>query len=304
MTPEQVLSSPPRVLSQAQREHYFEQGYVLVRDVIAREWVERLQAATAELVERSRVLRDSDTVFDLEADHAPEAPRLRRVTNPSVEHETFWEYVSQSVLADVVADLVGANVKFLDTMLNFKWAGGGEEIKWHQDIPFFPHTNYGVLTAGTLIEDVGPEQAPLTVIPGTHKGELFDLYDDEGVWTGHISERDLARLPLDNVVRLTGPAGTVHIHNCRTIHSSARNNSALGRPLLLGTYAAADAFAYVPYPAPSKYYNRIVRGKPARWAHTDPRPCLIPPDWSRGEGYQSIFTWQQMEAGGAPEAVE
>ncbi len=31
MTPEEVLSYPARVLSQAQREHYFEHGYVGVK---------------------------------------------------------------------------------------------------------------------------------------------------------------------------------------------------------------------------------------------------------------------------------
>jgi hypothetical protein len=37
----------------------------------------------------------------------------------------------------------------------------------------------------------------------------------------------------------------------------------------------------------------IVRGERARWAYHDPRPCLLPPDWSGG--YSSIFTQQQEE---------
>jgi len=39
--------------------------------------------------------------------------------------------------------------------------------------------------------------------------------------------------------------------------------------------------------------GRIVRGSPARWAHHDPQPCLLPPDWSGG--YTSIFALQQEE---------
>ena len=34
MTPEQVLAQPPRVLSQAQREAYFTDGYLLVERLI------------------------------------------------------------------------------------------------------------------------------------------------------------------------------------------------------------------------------------------------------------------------------
>ena len=37
----------------------------------------------------------------------------------------------------------------------------------------------------------------------------------------------------------------------------------------------------------------IIRGERAAFAHHDPRPCLIPPDWSRG--YTSIFSLQQEE---------
>ena len=208
----------------------------------------------------------------------------------------IWEYASKSLIADVVADLVGPDVKFLDTMLNFKCAGGGEEIKWHQDAPYFPHTNFNILSTAMFLEDVGPEQAPMGVIPGSHRGKLFELYGTDGQWSGHISDEDLARVDLDSATYLTGPAGMVHIHNCVTVHGSGRNESDRDRPLLLSTYGPADAFAYMPYPVPSQYLGRIVRGEPARYAHHDPRPCPIPPDWSQGRGFQSIFTWQQDEA--------
>jgi len=35
MTPEDILSHPPRVLTQAQREHFFREGYVLAENVIS-----------------------------------------------------------------------------------------------------------------------------------------------------------------------------------------------------------------------------------------------------------------------------
>ena len=76
-------------------------------------------------------------------------------------------------------------------------------------------------------------------------------------------------------------------------HSSPRNLSDLGRPLLLYTLTAADAMPYTVNPIRSKYDQSIIRGKPAKWAHHDPRPCLMPPDWSGG--YSSIFALQQQE---------
>ena len=125
MTPEQVLSYPARVLSQVQRESYFERGYVLAERIVPDRWLERLQAATAELTERSRALTDSNPMFDLEDGHSAETPRLRRVTNTNEAHPTFWAYISESLVTDIAADLVGPNVKFMDSNFNFKSAGGG-----------------------------------------------------------------------------------------------------------------------------------------------------------------------------------
>ena len=298
MTPEQVLSYPARVLSQAQREFYFERGYVLAERIVSEVWLERLRAATGDLIERSRALGESDSMFDLEDGHNADNPRLRRVTNTNEAHPTFWAYISESLVADVAADLVGPNVKFMDSNFNFKCAGGGTEIRWHQDAQFTPHTNYSQVSIATMLERVGPDQAPMAVVPGSHAGELFNLYAEDGVWTGAISERDLERVDLKKAVRLMGPAGTIHAHNCRSVHGSARNDSDRSRPLLITTYMAADSFAYRPHAHPHEHLNAIVRGEPARWAHLDPRPNLIPPDWSKGRGYLSLFTWQQSERDG------
>ena len=293
MTPEQILANPPRVLTQAQRESYFEKGYVLVENVVPPEWLQRLREVTDEFVERSRSITESDAVWDLEPDHTAENPRLRRLTSPVEQHPAYWEFASESLLADVAADVVGPDVKFHHSKLNFKWAEGGEEVKWHQDVQFWPHTNYSPATIGTLLYDCGPEQGPLGGLSGSHNGPLFDLYDEDGAWNGALSDTDAATLDLDRVDYMTGPAGSLTIHNCRTVHGSPPNQSDTGRPLLLYAYSAADAFPYTYNPIMSSYYGAIVRGKTARYAHHDPRPCQIPPDWSGG--YRSIFASQQDE---------
>ncbi len=48
MTPEEVLSHPPRVFSQAQRESYFENGYLSVERFVDGEWLERLRRIAVE----------------------------------------------------------------------------------------------------------------------------------------------------------------------------------------------------------------------------------------------------------------
>ena len=294
MPPEEVLSHPPKVLTDEQRRLYFDNGYLLVESIIPQEWVDRLRAATDQIVDKSRSQTKSDAVLDLEPEHTTDNPRIRRLSSPVDHHPDYWAFAHQSVLADVAADLVGPDVKYHHSKLNFKWAEGGEEVKWHQDITYWPHTNYSPLTIGTYLYDVGRDQGPLGAIPGSHKGELFDQYSAADQWVGCIAEGDLQQVDLGAVDYLMGPAGSITIHNCRVVHGSKKNLSDKGRPLLLYAYSAADAFPYTANPLDSPTYSgTIVRGKAARWARHDPRPCLIPPDWSGG--YTSLYALQQQE---------
>ena len=294
MTPEDVLTHAPKILTDEQRQFYFANGYLLVENAIPQEWVQRLLATTDQMVDRSRSLTQSDEIFDLEPGHSAANPRLRRLSTPVDHHPEYWAYAAESVLADIAADLVGPNVKFHHAKLNFKWAEGGEEVKWHQDITYWPHTNYSPLTIGTYLYDVDEDQGPLAVVPGSHKGDLYNQYNESGDWVGCIAQQDLGDISLDTVDYLVGPAGSVTIHNCRLIHGSKKNLSPKGRPLLLNAYSSADAFTYTYNPINSPTYSgQIVRGQPARWARHDPRPCLIPPDWSGG--YTSLYAMQQEE---------
>ena len=113
-------------------------------------------------------------------------------------------------------------------------------------------------------------------------------------WVGCLAESDLAKAGVDKAEYLMGPAGSITIHNCRTVHGSRPNLSDIGRPLLLNTLSSSDAFPYTYNPLTTRYYGQVIRGEPARWAHHDPRPCLLPPDWSGG--YTSIFALQQEES--------
>ena len=292
MKSEEILNIKPKVLNQKQREFYFENGYLLLESIIEKKWIEILCETTNYMVEQSKGLKNSDNIFDLDDGHSYDNPRLRRLSSPNDHNINYWNYASQ-VLPDIISDLVGPNVKFHHSKLNFKWSKGGAEVKWHQDIQFWPHTNYSPLTVGTYLYDCSLDQGPIGVIPKSHNGPLYNQYDDSGNWTGCLSKKDESDINTKNAVYLDGPAGSITIHNCRMVHGSKPNNSELGRPLLLNVYSSADSFPYTKNPLFSKYDQKIVLGKNAKWADHDPRPCLIPPRWE--EGYKSIFTYQQKE---------
>ena len=61
MTPEQVLSLPPRVLTQAQREFYFSDGYLLLRSHLEHDF--RQDPGFAALVSWCHSTYDQDACF-------------------------------------------------------------------------------------------------------------------------------------------------------------------------------------------------------------------------------------------------
>ena len=295
MKPEDILAHRPRVLTQAQREAYFETGFLAVEDVIEPDWLTRLVELSNAFLEESRKHTQSNEAFDLGSQHGPDRPHVRRLRALVDRHPDFWRFASESTFADVAADLVGPDVKFHSSKLNYKWPGPSEIVKWHQDIPAWPHTNYSPVTLGVYLDDVPPEQGPLTCLPGSHRGAIFEHRDEEGGWTGSVRDADMASLDMASAVDLTGKAGAVIAINCRTIHASRANATDRVRPVALFVYSSADAFAWMPAPTPTSKTGAIVRGEPARVAHLDPTPCPVPPDWSR-EGYGSIFTAQGTRA--------
>ena len=293
MTPEAILAYPPRVLSQAQRESYFENGYLVVESLIPEDVIDRLNEVTNRFVETSRELTASDGDLDIGPSHTAEHPVVRRLIAPDRMANEYWEFAN-GVIGDVAADLLGPDVTFNHSKLNFKWSDGRDEVKWHQDIPFYPHTNYNVLAIGAYLVDVAMEDGPLGVIPGSHKGPIYEHFDDRGVWTGALRDSDVAGIDTESAAYLPGPKGSITIHHSRAVHGSKPTTTANGRPLLINAYAAADAFPYTSHKSShTPNYRAFVRGKPATWAHHDPDPCPIPPDWSAG--YSSIYAYQAGE---------
>jgi hypothetical protein len=287
MKPQDVLKHPATVLSEAQRRSFFADGFLVLADYVPAPWLSRLRLATAELLDRSSTVSQSDSIYVLEEGHSADNPRLHRVSSPQDQHPTFWEFMTDPLMTDLAADIVGPDVKFHHAKLNVKSGQGSQGFGWHQDIPAWPHTDYSPVTIGIYIDGCTPEQGPLTVAAGSHDGPLFSMYDDAGNFVVRIRDKELGWLKDDMIRSITGGPGTTLLLNCRTVHGSAPNKSSAARPLLLPVYSSADSFAYTPAPIPSPHQGDMVRGRPARFASFDTRPVEMPPDW-RG-GYKPVW---------------
>jgi ectoine hydroxylase len=294
LTPDAIRTHAPKILTPVQREAYFETGFLCVEGLIPDAWLRQLNALSEAFIDESRFVTASNEAFDIGPRHSSDKSHVRRLRALVDRHPDFWRFAAESPLADIAADLVGPDVKFHSSKLNYKWPGTGEVAQWYQDIPAWPHTNHSPLTLGVYLTDCPSEQGPLTCLPGTQNGPIFVHRDDAGAWTGSVRAADMATVDTSRAAVLVGRAGTVIAINCRTLHASRANLTERVRPVALFVYSSADAFAWMPAPTPTSHTGDIVRGSPATVAHLDPFPCPVPPDWSK-LGYGSIFAAQKAE---------
>ena len=127
-------------LTRADQSFYAENGYLLLKGAISEKWLQRLRAGVEEVVAANRHLTASTHRVNLHKTHSPETPEFEWIWNPDSDSDAIWDFVAKSELVDVVAGLIGDNVRFSHTSLLFKRPGVCS-YDWHQDIPYMPHTN-------------------------------------------------------------------------------------------------------------------------------------------------------------------
>ncbi len=253
-------------LTQAQIDAFWRDGYLLVENAVTSEQLSRLHATFLDWVEESRAhpddygtTMDGRARFDLEPGHSAEAPALRRVQSPEEVSDAYLDVMRGARTVDVVADLLGPNLKFHHGKVNSKQPGAATKVKFHQDFPFQPMTNDDLITALLFVDEVTLENGPLEVVPGTHKGPLHSLWHN-GIFTGAVAD-EVYEAHKDRIVKCTGPAGAVCLMHSSLLHGSAPNLSDQPRTLYISTYYAEDAIELSPNHLPSKHTHELVRGE-------------------------------------------
>ncbi len=254
------------VLSEAEVESYWTSGYVFVANALTPDQLDGLVTDFNAWVEESRDHSEpyGETLanrprFDLEVDHRPDSPALRRVASPVEISDAYLGVMRDNRALDAAAQLIGPNVEFNNSKINAKHPGTATEVKYHQDFMFQPHSNEDLVTVLFFLDDVTLENGPLNVVPGTHRGQLFDHWHD-GVYTGAVSA-EVESAHLDAGIPVFGPAGSACLMHTRLLHGSAPNNSDRPRTLFISEYRAEDSKPLQENHLPSLYQGEVVRGQ-------------------------------------------
>lgn len=253
------------ILSDSQRSAFARDGVLTVENAVNAGLLARLQT-DFEAWETERARHDApfgETLdgrprFDLQPGDGDRSAALRRVQAPTEISEAYFKAMSDSRMTDMVAELIGPDIKLHHSKINSKQPGAATHVKWHQDFPFTPHSNSDLITALLMIDDVTEENGPLGVAPGSHRGPIHSLWHD-GVFTGAVASE--IEEEMKSGARLCmGKAGSVCLMHTRVAHGSEPNLSKMPRTLFICVYAAGDAMPCSPNPVPTEHSGLFVRG--------------------------------------------
>ncbi len=143
------------MLTKPQIEQFWRDGFLVVEGAVTAEELAAMRREVEGWVEESRDHREPfgpETIdgrprFDMGAEHSARNPALRRINNPSDISPAFEAVMRNAAVVDMVADLIGPDVKFHHCKINLKLPGSKTEVGYHQDFPYTPHTNDDIVTA-------------------------------------------------------------------------------------------------------------------------------------------------------------
>jgi len=268
----------PEALTPEEIAFYQDQGYLILENRVPMDIVRAIRDEIARFHDIAAGMTASDDRIDLEDTHSPADPRIRRVKLPHTQSQIVCDLMRSDHILAPVRDLLGPDLRLQTTKLNMKSAGYGAAVEWHQDWAFYPYTNDDVLAVGLIIDDMGVENGPLSVFPGTHRGRIFDHHHN-GTFAGAV---DLVTEGLDpaDAVPLTGPAGSITLHHVRILHGSALNTSTRDRRIIFFEMMAADAFPVFgqsAFPATLEEFDaRMLCGHPTLEPRMKVCPMRIP----------------------------
>jgi len=265
-------------LAQTDVDFYRERGYLVLRNLFPAEEVAEWRRELERLCAGAAAVSQHTDVYDLEESHRPEAPRVRRIKLPHKVSPLFGRLCRDERILAPVRDLLGPSVRLQTSKINLKSAGYGAPVEWHQDWAFYPHTNDDVLAVGVMLDDMTAENGPLMVLPGSHRGPVYD-HHAEGRFCGGIDPAT-TQLDASGAVALTGPAGSITLHHVRLVHGSDLNRSGRDRRFMLYEMSAADAWPLhgtsSPFTDLEEYNSRLLCGEPTTLPRMQALPVRIP----------------------------
>ncbi len=246
--------APLTPITDADRSAYQRDGVVCLRNMVDREWIDRMLAAV-------------DTTMD--AEHA--LARRREVTRALggktgryhintfvwAWNQDFRDWALHSPCAQIAASIMGADeVRLFYDQVFVKEPNTAERTDWHQDLPFWPMRGNDIASVWVALTDVGPENSQLEYIAGSHKWGKFyaaAIPDKDAHFRSALEPCPDFSLRRDDpalrFLRWEMRAGDCLVHHPLAVHGSDGNFSLKKRRAAISTRYMGKDVQWDPRPA-------------------------------------------------------
>ena len=252
-------------LSREQTEAYERNGFLILDHVFDEAELQILRRESARLRGNPAALLPESTITE------PGAGDVRSVFKVHDQSPVFGRLATDARLAEVARFVLGDDVYIHQSRVNYKPGFKGKEFYWHSDFETW-HVEDGMprmraLSMSILLTENHPFNGPLMLIPGSHKRYLTCVgATPENHYKESLKKQDIGVPDEESLTELaaaggivapTGPAGTVVLFDCNTMHGSNGN---------ITPFARSNAFFV---------YNAVSNALDAPFGPKTPRPEVI-----------------------------
>ena len=236
------VTETTRAASGSLRDFYEEQGYLVVPNALSETELEELRAEALSVCrgERGEVVGVVPS-----SPGESEEETLRRylcIHFPHKISETMFKYLGTPNMVDVLTEIVGPNIKCMQSMLFIK-ATGKPGQAWHQDEDFIPTRDNSLVGGWVAMDDATIENGCLWVIPGSHRhGVLWPMEQQQDARFDCSDESTGFPYSDDDAIPVEVKAGSIVFFNGYLLHRSFPNRAQSGyRRVLVNHYMNAQS---------------------------------------------------------------
>lgn len=245
-------------------EQYERDGFLVLNNVFTPEEVRCLQDELHRLRHNSLTARRPEVITERNSSEVRSIFKVHQLS------PVFGRLARDERLAGLARYLLADDVYLHQSRLNYKPGFRGREFYWHSDFETW-HVEDGMprmraLSMSIALTDNTPHNGPVLMMPGSHKyyvtceGETPENNYQQSLQqqeTGVPNDASLAQLAERGIADTAGPAGSVLIFDCNTMHGSNSNITPLPRSNAFFVFNALS--------------NRVV----APFCNQEPRPEFV-----------------------------
>ena len=235
-------------LSETELARYERDGFLVFNNFLDQETVKRFRDDLRAYENDDSILRSEGTITE------PGKQEIRSIFGIHELSDRFDRLTRESRLLDMVHQLLGSDAYIHQSRINFKPGFHGKGFDWHSDFETW-HAEDGMprmrsVSFSIALTDNTPFNGPLMLVPGSHKTFIpcvgrtpEDNYQSslKKQELGVPSDKDLDRMIERGGIKApTGPAGSLIVFECNTLHASNANMSPWPRSNLFFVYNSVE----------------------------------------------------------------